>query len=95
MNEDGLWIAILLIFFIAVISIVVLYTGGEVRDVGIKAQTDEYTVSDPTIDRTCNLTYSPSGLVVRWHNGTGWQVLTAAEYTLTGQTLVVTAAAMD
>jgi len=58
---------------------------------------ESFNVDDAESDKTCNLRYDPyetTTFTVEYHNGTGWQTLTASDYTLTGNVLVVNAAAM-
>ena len=71
---------------------------GDLADVGETSCVERFGVSDPTVDKTCNLDYtvvSVEGLVVRYFNGTGWSVLTSGEYSLSGDSVVVDSSAMD
>ena len=71
---------------------------GDLADVGETSCVERFGVSNPTVDKTCNLEYSPvssEGLVVRYYNGTSWSVLTSGEYSVSGSSIVVDSDAMD
>jgi len=80
----------------AFIGIVIVDNLDEVgQDVAEDQET--FNVDNSSTDKTCNLRYDPyetTTFTVEYYNGTGWQTLTAADYTLTGNVLVVKASAM-
>jgi hypothetical protein len=61
------------------------------------SNTESYGVSDPNTDKTCILEYDAvSGTeTVQYYNGTSWKTLASGDYTLSGDTLVVSDSAMD
>ena len=93
-NYVGLVVLVLaigLISIVAYVSIDAFYTVSDVE------QTESFTVTDFTVNRDCNLAGDPNtgGLVVRFNNGTGWVTLGVGDYTVSGNTVTVLAAAMD
>ena len=84
---------ILGIFFFAIVGILVLSV---ILSAGEEDNQDSFPVEDPSIDKVCNLGDTPKGdVIVQYYNGTAWKTLASSDYTLSGSTLTVAAAAMN
>jgi len=84
-------------FAILVVVIVGIVVFGSFTGVTVKPEVDYFTVYDPNVDRDCVLDYLPQDayLSVDYYDGSSWKTLTTAQYSRTGYTVTVLAAAMD
>ena len=59
-------------------------------------QTDTFGVSDPTVAKVCQLTYTPESITsVEQYNGYNWIAVSSSDYTVAGQTVTVLPAGMQ
>lgn len=93
-----------MIVFVVVLMIIfaMLFAGsyimGEIskRTDVTDTSTENFIVDDPSVNKNCNLGHDVLDvLTVQYHNGTGWKTLGAGDYTVTGNTVTVNAAAMN
>lgn len=95
MDQD-LMPVIIFIMGVAIIGMLVLFIAGDLHDQGRTDESETFYVSDPSVDRSCALDHEPDNTpTVKYYNGTAWTTLGVGDYTLTGKTLVVSAAVMD
>jgi hypothetical protein len=62
---------------------------------GSENSIETFPVSNPLVDQNCSLNYYPSGAMsVLYYNGSAWNALTAANYTVSGKTVWVNSSAL-
>ena len=59
-------------------------------------QTESFDVADPTVDKECELEYIPDTItLVQQYNGYEWLTVTSAHYSVSGQTVTISASGMQ
>lgn len=96
MDEDGVIWIIVLIAGITALAMIMVIIAGEFHEVGSTDKTESFTVSNPSVQKTCTLEYNPmDDPTITYYNGTAWKTLTSSDYTITNNILTVKASAMD
>ena len=96
MEDNGMFLTVLVIGSLALIVMVILFAGGTIVTQSGATESENFQVDDTTTDFDCNLDKTPSSSSsVQYYNGTAWTTLTTAQYTLTDRTVTVAASAMD
>ena len=96
MEQNNLFPVVLVIGMVTLILMVVFFAAGTIVDQSGASERETFTVDDVSSDQTCHLDRTPSSVtLVEYYNGTAWDSLTNADYTVTNNIVTVDASAMD